>query len=358
MIVAPTGQRPLGVLVLGVGGNVSLGILKALRLSTLPVRIVGACIDPLSFGLYASDRSYVAPPAADPGFAEWVAEVCEREDIQAVLSGVEANLLALAPHAAALRSRTGAVCVVSSAEVLAIGQDKLATARWLEREALPFPPSADSQDEAAIEALRDNCGFPLLAKPRTGKGGHGVVVVENDRALDAVRSRTGMVVQRMLGDAAGEYTAGCFCARDGTLRGTIVMRRSLLDGTTQTAEAGEFSEVREVVESVVRALRPTGPCNVQLRVHDGVPVPFELNVRFSGTTPIRARMGFNEVDAALRHLVLGDDDVRLPTVTHGIALRYINEMYIDDEAASALRRDGRLDEPLVHPLVVEDWGQR
>jgi hypothetical protein len=48
----------LGVLVLGVGGNVSQGILKALALCTLPVRVIGACISPLSLGLYTADRAY------------------------------------------------------------------------------------------------------------------------------------------------------------------------------------------------------------------------------------------------------------------------------------------------------------
>ncbi|NOG51580.1 MAG: hypothetical protein HND48_20760 [Chloroflexi bacterium] len=39
-------DSPLTVLVLGVGGNVSQGILKALALSTLPVRVIGACVGP------------------------------------------------------------------------------------------------------------------------------------------------------------------------------------------------------------------------------------------------------------------------------------------------------------------------
>ena len=61
---------PVNVLVLGVGGNVSQGILKALALSTVPCRVVGACVDPLSAGLYTADRAYVAPMADDPRFVD------------------------------------------------------------------------------------------------------------------------------------------------------------------------------------------------------------------------------------------------------------------------------------------------
>ena len=50
----------LTVLVLGVGGNVSQGILKALAISNLKCRVVGACISPLAAGLYTVDRAYVS----------------------------------------------------------------------------------------------------------------------------------------------------------------------------------------------------------------------------------------------------------------------------------------------------------
>ncbi len=60
--------RSLNVLVLGVGGNVSQGILKALALSQIPCRVIGACINTLSFGLYTVDRAYISPAASDPAF--------------------------------------------------------------------------------------------------------------------------------------------------------------------------------------------------------------------------------------------------------------------------------------------------
>ena len=115
----------LTVLVLGVGGNVSQGILKALALSSLNLRVVGACISHLSLGLYSTDRSYISPPANDPGFLDWLLEVCVAEKVQAILCGVEPVVAVLAQHAAHIRERTGAVCVVSEPDCLAISDDKL-----------------------------------------------------------------------------------------------------------------------------------------------------------------------------------------------------------------------------------------
>jgi len=85
----------MNVLVLGVGGNVSQGILKALALSALKCRVVAACITPEAFGLHTVDRAYVSPLANDPLFLNWLSEVCRKEKIDAVLSGVEPILYVL-----------------------------------------------------------------------------------------------------------------------------------------------------------------------------------------------------------------------------------------------------------------------
>jgi carbamoyl-phosphate synthase large subunit len=349
-------RDPLTVLVLGVGGNVSQGILKALALAPTPARVVAACVEPSAAGLYLADAAYISPLADDPDFVPWLLDVVLRERVDAILSGVEPVLAVLAAEAAAVRERTGAVCVVSRPETLEIGQDKLRTCQWLEAQDLPCPAYADAADAHALAALERRIGYPLLAKPRWGKGGEGISLIDGPSALAAIAGHQDLIVQELLGDASSEYTAGCFCDVAGVVRGTIVMRRTLHAGTTYSAELGEFPEVRDVAERIAAALRPVGPCNVQLRVSDGRPIPFELNVRFSGTTPLRARVGFNEVDAALRHLVLLEPSAELrATRDRGLVLRYWNEVYVPAEAADSLTRLGTLGDSQ-HPGQVENWG--
>lgn len=346
------GRRPT-VLVLGVGGNVSQGILKALALSTLSPRVVAACVSPLSVGLYRADVSLVGPPAGEPEFLPWLRDICREEGVDAVMSGVEPVLTAVSAYAPELARDTGAITIVSPPEKLRIGQDKLLTKDWLEEHGLPFPRSADASDQPAVAELVERFGYPLIVKPRTGKGGEGVVHARSPDDLAPVLGREGYVVQELLGGE--EYTVGCLCDREGEVRGVLALRRSLSAGTTYRAEAGDFPDVRRLATAIARALAPTGPLNVQLRLTERGPVPFELNIRFSGTTPVRARLGFNEVEAALRHYLLGEP-VAMPDVTRGVALRYWNEMYVSPESAESLERTGRLDDPWDEDVIVEDWG--
>lgn len=351
------GKR-LNILVLGVGGNVSQGILKALAVSKLDCRVVGACISSLALGLYTVDRGYVSPRADDPIFVDWLMDVCKKENIDAVFSGVEEVLWELSNNATRIREETGALCIVDVPSKLSIGNDKLLTCKWLQDNQLNYPKYAPSEDENAIDKLVNMVGFPLIAKPRKGKGSRGIVVINNSAELRSIRAINNYVVQEYIGNDDAEYTAGCFCDTDGNVRGTIILRRELLEGTTYRAELGDYPLIRDEVIRISRKLRPMGTCNLQLRVAADRPVCFEINSRFSGTTPIRARLGFNEVEAVLRNYVLKEPGYDLPLISKGVVLRYWNEMYIDSDAVNTLRQTGVLEEPAQFNLEIEDYGFR
>ena len=348
----------LNVLVLGVGGNVSQGILKALALGSLRCRVVGACITPAALGLFTTDSSYVSPRAQSPEFLPWLLDVCRKEHIHAVLSGVEPVLDVMVRHQAEIRTQTGAICVVDTPESIAIGADKLRTCEWLRDHGFGYPMFAASEDDAGMSALLAAKGFPLIAKPRLGKSSIGIHLLHDQAALNRIKLLPGYVVQEVLGNEQTEYTASCFSDRDDLVRGVIVFHRQLEHGTTVCASAGLYPVVREEAQRIATALCPRGPCNIQLRLHHGQPVCFEINVRFSGTTPVRARLGFNDVEAALRHYVLGAPAIDLPVVTGGQMLRYWNEIYVAPRAFSELAEHSYLAKPAAFPLQLEDYGGR
>jgi carbamoyl-phosphate synthase large subunit len=351
--------RRLNVLVLAVSGNVSQGILKALQLSGVPVTVVGADVDPMGFGLFTCDVALVSPWADEPSFVPWLERTCRKHSIDVVLSGAEPVLRRLAENVQLLRDETGALALVSSTEKLLVAQDKLATCRWLKVGGFNFPRYAQAQDSPAVSRLVAASGFPLIAKPRYGKGSGGVLTIRDEGDLRTVTSQgVEYVIQELLGTSDQEYTVGCLCDSRGQLRGSIVLRRELLHGTTSRAVVDDNPAAREEAERIVSRLQPYGPCNIQMRVVGDTAVCFEINLRFSGSTPIRARFGFNEVQAVLEHFVLGHPMAALPRVTDGVALRYWNEAYIDARALQGLQSHGELQNVHDFRLVVEDYGLR
>jgi carbamoyl-phosphate synthase large subunit len=348
----------LNMLVLGVGGNVGQGILKALAMSQFHARVIGACINASAMGLYVVDRAYISPPADHPDFMDWLIKTCSVEHIHAVFSGVEPVIRVLSKKQREIREKTGAVCIVSDPFQLSVGDDKLVTCQWLEQHGFQFPQYAASKDKEAIQKLAENCGFPLIAKYRFGRGSREMIQIKDENVLESVSMLDDYVIQECIGDPDSEYTAGCFCDREGRTRGVIVMRRQLNSGTTCWAEVGAFPDIRAEVTRIADKLKPRGPCNVQLRMSSKGPVCFEINVRFSGTTPMRAYYGFNEVEAAIRHFVLNEPLVDFPIIREGVVVRYWNELYLSPEAAHTMEREGLLHEPLQFGSFFENFGRK
>jgi carbamoyl-phosphate synthase large subunit len=116
--------------------------------------------------------------------------------------------------------------------------------------------------------------------------------------------------------------------------------------------------VEAEVLAISKVLKPSGPCNIQLRWHKGRAVCFEINLRFSGTTPARAQLGFNAVEAGVRHFILGEPAVDLPHIHRGAVLRFWNEVYISPEALEKFIRNAELPNPAAAIERIEKFGSR
>ncbi len=327
-------MRKLTILLLGVGGNVSQGILKAIRAydftkENVEVHVIGACISPESVGLYMCDQACISPYANDPGFLDWVITLCNEQNVDLILTGVEENIIALQRGAEELRKRTKAVFVASPLEMLEIGQNKYLTCEWLRENDCHYPRYCRLDDRDAVKELVQSVGFPLIAKPCHGKGSGGVRFLNDKDALQAMGTPADYVLEEGVGTAADEYTVGCYCDKNGQLVDSIVLHRRLGHGSTMAAEVVDDAEVRAEAEKICKAFHPGGPLNIQMRKDkDGRAVCFELNVRFSGTTPIRAHFGYQDVVALIKEYCLGEDIKECFHVQPGVAYRYTNEFYM------------------------------
>ena len=327
-------MRKLTILLLGVGGNVSQGILKAIRgydfaKENVEIHVIGACISPESVGLYMCDQACISPYANDPGFLDWVITLCNKQKVDLILTGVEENIIALQRGIRELKTRTKAIFVASPLEMLEIGQNKYLTCEWLKDNGCRYPQYCRLDDWDAVKELVQKVGFPMIAKPCHGKGSGGVHFLTDIDALKALGTSEDYVLQECVGTAADEYTVGCYCDKNGQLVESIVMHRRLGHGSTMAAEVVEDAEIRKEAEKICKAFHPGGPLNIQMRKDkDGRAVCFELNVRFSGTTPIRAHFGYQDVAALIKEYCLDEDIKECFRVQKGVVYRYTNEFYM------------------------------
>lgn len=320
----------MNVLVTGVGGPLGQALIKALRQSALPCRVLGTDRSEHAVGFGWVDRSWVLPDCSHAeDYLAQLRGLCAAEKVAAILPSSEPELVLLSRHAPELVKDLGVVVVASPPKVLAIGLDKRETCRFLREAGLNFPRFASLKAADDVKDLVAELGFPLIAKPCRGSGSRGLFRVNRWEDIAYLLTLDqDYLLQEYLRPDDQEYTVGAFRPRNGQLVGSIAMKRELMAGVTYRAWVAQNFAVGEEARRVVEALRPLGPCNVQMRLTARGPVTFEINPRFSSTTAMRAHFGYNEVDMALRDLVLHQPIVP-PQVRSGMAMRFWEETYQD-----------------------------
>ena len=336
------------VLITGAGALLGQGIIRSFRNSELDPTIISVDPSPLSAALYWSDRRYLVPMAKDPTYLDEIKKILDRERPDIVLIGTDVELMIFAQYRKELETEFDTTILVSSPEVISIADDKYLTYKFLKDNGFDYPESGlPGEEERVIEAV----GFPLIVKPRVGARSIGVHKVHNREELRAaVEAEDEPVIQECVASADDEYTAGVVVF-NGQCTASIVMRRDLRDGNTYRAYVEEFPELNARIQKIGEALMSFGPSNFQFRIdeQDRLKV-FEINARFSGTTPLRALAGMNEVEMCLKHL-LKDEPIRQPELEAMTILRHWSETVVrpdETRAVTTIDKAGETKKAIAH----------
>jgi len=292
------------IMVTGVGGNVGQGIIEGLRKSNCANAywILGTDIAPypLCAGYSMCDVGVQVPYAIDPRFIPAVKEVIRNNRIDYVLIGVDAEVLLYTKHKEEIESETRCKIIVSDESFVNVATDKYLTYLYLKKIGVNCP-------ETWLRLPFPSCEFPVIAKPRTGHGSKGVIVidsydkiVENKQIQDA-----GYCFQEYLdGD---EYTCGLLFNQEHKLIDSIIMKRKLECGVTVEAQVVEHEEIQKIIEKFAAGTngKVLGSINLQIKMKNSVPYIHEINPRFSGTTQMRVMAGYNDVASIVDNFAFG-----------------------------------------------------
>lgn len=333
---------PIKILMTGVNSTVTQSIIKAFNATQHDIRFYGCDINPYSPGLYRVHHAFLVKPYLDPEYESQMLGILKEQEIDVMIPGVEGELQFLASRKEHWEAETACRILVNPQRVVDITQDKYRTVRFLADHGCRYPESCIVVDEEHLREFAERVGFPMIVKPRRGACSRHVYQVKTmEELLSAVKVVPNPVIQEYLSDGSDEeFTCGVFVDVHGHLKGIATIKRTLANGITHTAIVDHFPDVEAEVRRLVEALKPQGSCNIQMRRdRQGRPTTFEINARFSSSVAIRAHFGFNEPDAALRSFYLGEEVPEM--LCHpGIALRYVNEVYLDSAEVAALLSQG------------------
>lgn len=345
-------RNPCRVLVTGAGSGVGQGIVKALRSSGLPVTVIAADISPMNVGLYRADEAVLIPRVESPDALNAIVTVLSYHKIDVVMIGSEFDLSFFSAKRQEIEYLSGAIVIAAPFRTVAIADDKWLTTEFLREHGLPFAEAYLPIDAADALRLADSWGYPIVLKTRRGTSSRHVYIVKNYDELRKLYPETpAPMLQRVIDVPSphldSEYTCSVFKTTDRKMIGPFTARRTLRNGTSWHIEVAEFEQLHVPLLAIASAIDYIGSLNVQLMLTEQGMIPFEINARFSGTTSVRAHFGFNEPAMALLSFFY-KEDVPTPKIRTGIAMRYLEEVFIEGASKQSLN-------PSQHKGRVNPW---
>ncbi|MGB7217837.1 MAG: ATP-grasp domain-containing protein [Vicinamibacterales bacterium] len=282
------------VVVTGVGGPA--GRAAATYFAEKGYRVIGTDMREVTSPSWAFR---LVPAAREPAFPRALLAVAVDEGAALVLPTVTEELPVVARMRPELRDR-GIALSVSDPPGVDVANDKLLTAQELGAKGVAVPRTFAGTTPCATVAAA--LGFPLLSKPRFGRGGRGVVVHRTMTDL----SRAGqeeIVWQAFL--PGEEFDVNLFVERGDHAPTVTVLRKVTLKeglvGNALSVERVSRPDVAALGLRAARVLALEGPLDMDIRLgHDGAPAVLDVNARV-GANVLSAREVMDALDDAWRN---------------------------------------------------------
>ena len=238
------------------------------------VRLVGTDMSERSVGRHLCDAFHLVPAGSDPGFADAMLAIVEREGVDVVLPQSSFDLEGLAAH----RDRFPVPVLVSSPDTIRRSNDKAETYALLHRLGVQGPDFRRVNGAAEVEAAAAELGYPdrpVCFKPVFSSGSRGFRILDPtvDRAHQLLHERPGSVAMRLeeavelLPDEGGpdllvmELATGGERTIDGIADGKRVVlghpktREAMRAGLAMYFVTLDDEELMAIADSIVRSSR-------------------------------------------------------------------------------------------------------
>jgi carbamoyl-phosphate synthase large subunit len=308
------------VLVPGAAGPAGINTIKSLKMAGFGGKILATDSSSLSAGFFMADINEIIPQADEHSFLDRLFQIVKMYQVEVLMPSSGSDIYPYSENRKQL-AEMGAEAIVSDRDKLEICRDKMLTFQTLSNKfVLPFTTAESDKIDT----------FPVLAKPRFGKGSRGIVKIDDESDLRYIISkRDDLVFQEYL--PGTEYTVDVLSDLDGkpiiavprirmqTKAGISTKGRVLRDPTLEM----ECMKIAEVV-----GIR--GPCCMQMKESaEGRLKLIEINPRMGGGTIFTSLAGAN-FPAMLLDMIEGRQ-VSLPVISEITVIRYFEEFVLRSE---------------------------
>ncbi|PIP71479.1 MAG: hypothetical protein COW89_11720 [Nitrospinae bacterium CG22_combo_CG10-13_8_21_14_all_47_10] len=288
--------------------------------SSQSVELICADSDRLAPSFKEADRSWVIPLFSDSQCLLSVLEICETEEVSALVPLTNKSIEFMNDHRHELGA-DGRRLWIPQSRAIEICHDKWKLFEFLNGEGFDTPPT--------FLPGKTGSPFPLIAKPRRGEGSKNLFIVEDSGDLDYYmeKCRHHVFQQRIDGQ---EFSVDTFFDQQGSPR-LIVPRERLAvrGGEVMVSRINMDADIIDKVAALGDRLNLTGPCTLQgIRDETGKFFFTDVNLRCGSGFVHTISAGGNVPHMMYQELAGQELDAKKPAIQdHSVMTRYPESIY-------------------------------
>lgn len=229
-----------------------------------------------------ADKAYLVPLISDPSYIPMILDICRKEEIQAVTTLIDPEIMLLAEHRNEFEA-LGVTVLAPYEETARLCFNKYDMYQFLIKNQIHTVKTYGTYGEFFEAYEKKEISLPVFVKPRTGSGSVGARKIESLEALKQVTDADeSLIIQELM--TGQDLDADVYVDTISHKPVAMFSKRKLsttIGGANKTISFKDealFAFIREVLS----VMKFNGPLDMDFFYQDGTYYLSEINPRFGG----------------------------------------------------------------------------
>lgn len=245
-------------------------------------KIVVTDNSPVAPAMAFADKAYLVPLISDPSYISIILEICKKEEIQAITTLIDPEIMLLAKHRAEFEE-LGVTVLAPYEETAKLCFNKYDMYRFLVENGIDTVKTYGTYDEFVEVYKTGEIDFPVFVKPRTGSGSVGARKIDTLELLEQVTQQDpSLIIQELM--TGNDLDADVYVDTISHKPVAIFSKRKLsttIGGANKTISFKD-RELYAFVEKIINVMQFNGPIDMDFFYQNGKYYLSEINPRFGG----------------------------------------------------------------------------
>lgn len=246
-------------------------------------KIVATDISVIAPAIYMADKYYIVPRIDDDNYIPTILDICKKEEIQAVTTLIDPEIMILAEHRKEFEE-IGVEVLAPYKETAELCFDKFRMFQYLKEKNIRTVLTYGDIESFEEGIAKKEIDFPVFVKPRRGSGSVGARKITNMEHLkEAMMQDPSLIIQEFMGDAL-DIDADIYVDTISNQAVALFSKRKLetkIGGASKTVSFKD-EKLNQFASKALEVFKFNGPIDMDLWYKDGEYYLSEINPRFGG----------------------------------------------------------------------------